>query len=315
MSSGRANEAVSEFCAETDWRTFPGSPFPGPLWKSGPLATLESIARCPYRFWYLFPSGIGVIVRSIDDGGSAAGRRSRSDQPFGTRIGATAYQASNSRDLFGDDASRFVRLNADEVTRFMIDRMKDHFEGRRARHWLPLGKKRRPMVFVTVRLGKSKRKGGGSREPHRDASVMTQVKVEMAGPSEIEWTDATWNPDRGLRHDLTRMHQLLCHANGSQIRGDWRTILSRRYSKERRSLCLDWRARINEKALEAPLEWKRPKKIFVNSMSDLFQDVVSADDLARVWDVMARAPQHRFQVLTKRPDRMRAFFSREGWPP
>jgi protein gp37 len=61
---------------------------------------------------------------------------------------------------------------------------------------------------------------------------------------------------------------------------------------------------LNEKALTVPLYWKRPKKIFVNSMSDLFQEEISDDFVVRVWRVMEQASWHVFQVLTKRPDIM-----------
>jgi protein gp37 len=67
-----------------------------------------------------------------------------------------------------------------------------------------------------------------------------------------------------------------------------------------------WTGRIhlNEAALDIPLRWRSPRKIFVNSMSDLFQDGVPDDFIARVWDVMLRADQHVFQILTKRPENM-----------
>src|SRR4029079_8229735 len=58
----------------------------------------------------------------------------------------------------------------------------------------------------------------------------------------------------------------------------------------------------------APLEWRRAKRIFVNSMSDLFHEKVQDDFIEKVWEVMAECPQHHFQVLTKRPDRMASMF-------
>lgn len=67
------------------------------------------------------------------------------------------------------------------------------------------------------------------------------------------------------------------------------------------------RININENALTTPIFWRKPRKVFVNSMSDLFQDGVPTDLILRVWDVMARAHWHVFQVLTKRPDNMAKF--------
>jgi len=67
--------------------------------------------------------------------------------------------------------------------------------------------------------------------------------------------------------------------------------------------------RCDEKSLEIPLRWKKPRRIFVNSMSDLFHEDVPAEFIHRVWNVMERASQHTFQILTKRPERMAAVLS------
>lgn len=67
--------------------------------------------------------------------------------------------------------------------------------------------------------------------------------------------------------------------------------------------------RCDEAALSIPLRWRRPRKVFVNSMSDLFHSDVPVDFIERVWTVMAETPRHDYQLLTKRPDRMRAVLS------
>jgi protein gp37 len=74
-----------------------------------------------------------------------------------------------------------------------------------------------------------------------------------------------------------------------------------------------WTGRVNidHSSLLAPLEWRRPKRIFVNSMSDLFHEKVQDDFIEKVWEVMAECPQHHFQILTKRPDRMAAMVRNE----
>src|SRR5258708_8725846 len=61
---------------------------------------------------------------------------------------------------------------------------------------------------------------------------------------------------------------------------------------------------LDRSSLEMPQTWRKPRMIFVNSMSDLFQDAVPGTFVAEVWRAMAAAPQHTFQILTKRPDRM-----------
>lgn len=74
-----------------------------------------------------------------------------------------------------------------------------------------------------------------------------------------------------------------------------------------------WTGRVNldHSSLNAPIEWRQPKRIFVNSMSDLFHVAVPDDFIANVWSVMARCPQHHFQVLTKRPERLAAMSRRD----
>ena len=71
-----------------------------------------------------------------------------------------------------------------------------------------------------------------------------------------------------------------------------------------------WTGRVNidESSLSAPLEWRKGRRIFVNSMADLFHEAVPDEFIIRVWEVMTACPQHHFQVLTKRPDRMAALF-------
>ena len=77
-----------------------------------------------------------------------------------------------------------------------------------------------------------------------------------------------------------------------------------------------WTGRVNvdKAALTAPLNWKKPQRIFVNSMSDLFQDKADEAFIRQVWRVMERAHWHSFQVLTKRPERMPEILSKPQFP-
>ena len=76
-----------------------------------------------------------------------------------------------------------------------------------------------------------------------------------------------------------------------------------------------WSGRINidPKTLEAPLTWRKPQRVFVNSMSDLFHEALAEHFVRQVWHVMERAHWHTFQILTKRPERMRALLSGAGF--
>lgn len=132
--------------------------------------------------------------------------------------------------------------------------------------------------------------------------------VSMSDKTGIEWTDATWNPIRGC----SRVSQgcVNCYAERVAARfsgpGQPYEGLARMTASGPR-----WTGEVRfiEDAWLQPLRWKRPRRIFVNSMSDLFHEDLDVGDVARIFAVMARASQHTFQVLTKRPDRMLAFIA------
>lgn len=136
----------------------------------------------------------------------------------------------------------------------------------------------------------------------------------MAGQSDIEWTDATWNPisgcvvlSPGCSHCYAmRMAARLQAMGHPTYRGVTKKVNGRPV----------WTGRLHlkEAALEVPLRWRKPRKIFVNSMSDLFQDGVPEHFIARVWDVMQRTPQHIYQILTKRPENMVSALGGSGFP-
>ena len=127
----------------------------------------------------------------------------------------------------------------------------------------------------------------------------------MAGLSDIEWTDATWNPITGcamVSPGCTNCYAMRMAARLQAMDHSSYKDVTRKSGK--RSV---WTGTINliEGSLDIPLNWKKPRKVFVNSMSDLFQDGVPAAFIQRVWKTMEAANWHVFQVLTKRPDRMK----------
>jgi protein gp37 len=132
----------------------------------------------------------------------------------------------------------------------------------------------------------------------------------MAGSSDIEWTEATWNPIAGCKivsPGCTNCYAMRMAAR-LQAMGMAKYAGTTRKSGRRHV----WTGRVNIDAasLTAPLAWKKPQRIFVNSMSDLFQESVEEDFIRRVWQVMAQAHWHSFQILTKRPERMLEILSR-----
>lgn len=131
--------------------------------------------------------------------------------------------------------------------------------------------------------------------------------------SDIEWTEATWNPIAGctvLSPGCTNCYAMRMAAR-LQAMGMRKYVGTTRKSGKRHV----WTGRVNvdAEAIGAPLLWKKPQRIFVNSMSDLFQDRVDLKIIRSVWQVMAEAHWHSFQILTKRPERMREILSRSDF--
>jgi protein gp37 len=126
----------------------------------------------------------------------------------------------------------------------------------------------------------------------------------MSDHSTIEWTDATWNPMRGC----TKISPGCAHCYAETFAERFRGVPGHPFEQ-------GFDLRLVPEALDLPLRWKRSRLIFVNSMSDLFLDGVPDSYIAKVFDVMQRSPQHRFQVLTKRAARMEAFTLRHPISP
>lgn len=123
----------------------------------------------------------------------------------------------------------------------------------------------------------------------------------MSDKSGIEWTDATWNPTRGC--DMVSPGCKHCYAMKVAGRWPWGKNLVKRDSAGN----VTWNGNVElvESALTKPLTWRAPRRIFVDSESDLFHEKVPDEWIAAVLGVVARARRHTFQVLTKRPARMR----------
>lgn len=112
--------------------------------------------------------------------------------------------------------------------------------------------------------------------------------------TKIQWTDATWNPVTG------------CSKVSSGCKNCYAEAVAGRWWGERKFTDVQTHA----DRLDQPLRWRRPRRVFVNSMSDLFHDAVPDAFIDRVFAVMALAPRHTFQVLTKRPGRMRDYMGK-----
>src|SRR6266545_826657 len=126
----------------------------------------------------------------------------------------------------------------------------------------------------------------------------------MGDKSAIEGTDATWNPVTGC----TKVSPGCKHCYAERLAVRLQAMGNPRYRNA-------FDVTLHPDQIELPLRWRRPRRIFVNSMSDLFHDAVPDEYIQRVFEVMVHADWHVFQVLTKRPKRMAKLGSDLPWPP
>jgi protein gp37 len=125
----------------------------------------------------------------------------------------------------------------------------------------------------------------------------------MATKSSIEWTESTWNPLTGC----TKISPGCKHCYAERM-------AKRLHAMGQPNYANGFKLTLHPQALEIPLGWKKPQMIFVNSMSDLFHKDVPVDFIQQVFDVMRRADWHRFQVLTKRAERLLEIDPQIDWP-
>lgn len=126
----------------------------------------------------------------------------------------------------------------------------------------------------------------------------------MATNSHIEWTDATWNPVTGCSKISTGCK----HCYAERLAGRLQAMGQMNYRN-------GFDVTLQPQMLELPLRWKSPKRIFVNSMSDLFHDDVPFTYIQEAFSVMARAHWHQYQVLTKRAERLSELSPSLAWAP
>ena len=126
----------------------------------------------------------------------------------------------------------------------------------------------------------------------------------MATNSHIEWTDATWNPVTGC----TKISPGCKHCYAERMANRLKLMGQKNYRN-------GFEVTLQPQMLDLPLQWKAPKRIFVNSMSDLFHKDVPLSHIKDVFSVMGRAYWHQYQVLTKRSDRLLELSPLLDWQP
>lgn len=128
----------------------------------------------------------------------------------------------------------------------------------------------------------------------------------MSAISNIQWTDRTWNPVRGCSRVSTGCEHCYAERQAHRFSGAGQPYEGLTRMTEHGPV---WTGKIRlvPEALEEPLRWRKPSRVFVNSMSDIFHEDVPAEFISQVFAIMALAKEHTFQILTKRPERMRDY--------
>ena len=126
----------------------------------------------------------------------------------------------------------------------------------------------------------------------------------MAGKTSIEWTECSWNPITGC----TKISEGCRNCYAARMAHRLKAMGNIRYENE-------FEVTIHEDLIDKPLHWKKPKRIFVNSMSDLFHKDIPDEVIIRIFQTMNKANWHTFQILTKRSDRLAALSKKINWTP
>jgi protein gp37 len=140
------------------------------------------------------------------------------------------------------------------------------------------------------------------RGPNKFHIAVSSV-TDMSDRSDIEWTDATWNPVRGCTKISPGCKFCYAETFAERFRG----VPGHPFEQ-------GFDLRLVSSAIDLPRRWKAGRFVFVNSMSDLLHDEVPLDYIRRVFRVMEECPQHQFQVLTKRAERLAQLASKLPWP-
>lgn len=133
---------------------------------------------------------------------------------------------------------------------------------------------------------------------------MSSKMSNMGQPTRIEWSEMTWNPATGC----SKVSPGCAHCYAETFAERWRGVPGHHYEQ-------GFDLRLWPERLEQPLRWRRPRRIFVNSMSDLVHEDIPDSYIEQIFDVMGRAHWHTFQVLTKRDDRLAELAPALDWHP
>lgn len=136
--------------------------------------------------------------------------------------------------------------------------------------------------------------------------------TNMASNSSIEWTSATWNPVTGCTRASDGCDNCYAVTLTKRLAAMGQVKYQGLVNHKKRHF--NGKIKVHRELLDEPLRWRKPRTVFVNSMSDLFHEKVDDEIILEVFDVMRRAKQHSFQILTKRAERLEMIDKLVDWP-
>ena len=252
--------------------------------------TIEAIAATKaIDLWLLFPLGMGVNRLLTKSGDIPESWRRRLDLLLGTTTWYDEFYRVESKPTLFGDADRVVKASMETIGRYFNDRLKSVFAGVAEEPRVLWNSANCPLYLLCFAVGNER---GGHRAAHREPPSQQRGAL-MALGSGIEWTESTWNPVTGC----TKISPGCKYCYAERMAERLQAMGQPNYRN-------GFELTLQPHMLELPLRWKKPQTIFVNSMSDLFHKDVPLEYIQRVFDVMRRAHWHRFQVLTKRAERL-----------
>lgn len=164
---------------------------------------------------------------------------------------------------------------------------------------------------MAVSVNNSPHKAGRDKET-KDTDAGRNTVNLMGDHSDIEWTEATWNPTTGC----DKISPGCTHCYALTMAARLKAIGSQKYQNDGnpKTSGPGFALTLHENTLDMPKRWKKPRTIFVNSMSDLFHPEVPPDFITKVFAVIRGTPQHQYQILTKRSRRLAALALELDWP-
>ena len=281
---------LSNWCAQNDWRFSRAVVFLDPYGMSVDWTTLESIAQTrAIDLWLLFPLGQAVNRLLTRDGPPDQDMAARLTRIFGTDEWKEAfYRSVKQQTLFGPIETVVKMADFKAIGDFFVARLKKIFAGV-ASNPLPLYNSKNVPIYLLCFAAANPR---GAPTAIKIAQHLLETK-SWQRKRKIEWTEITWNPVTRC----TKLSRGCMNCYAERLAKRLKAMGMPRYRN-------GFELTLHKGLAGAPLKWKKPSMIFVNSMSDLFHEQVPLSFIQGVFETIERCPHHTFQILTKRSSRL-----------